>query len=49
MIQPEERLKYLMKLDMHAEAADLAFQLKNLEVQVFWSAKLLFFQYCSLF
>ena len=32
LIQPEERLHYLIKLDMHAEAADLAFQLKNLEV-----------------
>jgi len=31
LIPPDERLQYLMKLDMHAEATDLAFQLKNLE------------------
>lgn len=31
LIQPEERLQYLLKLDMHSEAAELAFQIKNLE------------------
>ncbi|XP_023326390.1 vacuolar protein sorting-associated protein 16 homolog [Eurytemora carolleeae] len=31
LIPPEERLQYLMKLDMYSEAADLAFQLKNME------------------
>jgi len=31
LIPAEERLKYLLKLDMCDEAADLAFQTKNLE------------------
>jgi hypothetical protein len=32
LIPAEERLKYLVKLQMFNEAAELAFQLKNLEV-----------------
>ena len=32
LIPAEERLKYLVKLQMFSEAAELAFQLKNLEV-----------------
>jgi len=34
LIPGEERLKYLVKLQMFSEAADLAFQLKNLEVSL---------------
>jgi len=31
LLQPDDRLKYLMKLELTSDAADLAFQLKNIE------------------